>query len=305
MADLGGSRPKILHGLAILVANRGRPRGTAEGTVAKSARRDTVGAVEHAVALLRCLSEAGNSLGTNEIARRIGLHKSSVSRLAGTLERARLVQRHADTGQLSLGIGLVALAAPVLASFAVRDLVRPLLKDLAARTGETASFCIWDGREAVSIEQVPGSISIQALSRPGHRDPGHATASGKVLLAHLGDAVIDDYCRQPLHRFTDRTLTDRAALLAELAHCRVQGYAINTGELERDVGAVAAIVLDAQARPLGAVTAAVPMYRFDTARRSALTEAVTACARELAKGVGDVQATLSPAAATHPSAVPR
>ncbi|MGE0847149.1 MAG: IclR family transcriptional regulator [Flavobacteriaceae bacterium] len=255
-------------------------------------RRSTIGAVEHAVALLRCLSEADGALGTNEIARRIGLDKSTVSRLAATLEKARLLRRDGMTGQLSLGVGLVALAAPVLARFQARDLVRPMLSDLASRIGETVSFSIWDGREAVSIEQVAGSNSVHTFSSPGHRDPGHATAVGKVLLAHLGDKAIAEYCSTPLRRFTGRTVTDKARLLEELARCRRQGYAVNCGELEEDVGAVAAIVLDGQGAPIGAVTATVPMYRFAEARRAELAAAAMAVASELARGLGPAHSTL-------------
>jgi DNA-binding IclR family transcriptional regulator len=244
-------------------------------------RRETIGAVEHAIDLLRCLSEAETPLGTNDLARRIGLHKSSVSRLATTLEKARLIQRDAETGRLSLGVGMVALAAPVLARFEVRDLVRPLLKELAVKTGETVSFSIWNGDEAVSIEQAPGSNAVQAFSRPGHRNPGHATAVGKVLLAHMGDAAIEAYCARTLHRFTATTITDAATLKLELARCRTQRYATNLGEFESDVGAVSAVVFDRQSEALGAITATVPMYRFESRRRAELAKVVCAHAAEL------------------------
>lgn len=257
-----------------------------QNSLSASSRRGTIGAVEHAIDLLRCLSEAGCSLGTNDIARRIGIHKSSVSRLAGTLEKARLVQRDSETGRLSLGIGLVALAAPVLASFEARDIVRPLLEELEKRAGETASFSIWDGHEAVSIEQVAGSNSVQAFSRPGHRNPAHATAAGKILLAHLSEAAIEDYCSEPLQRFTDTTITDPIALKAELVRCRALRYAINAGEFESDVGAVSAITFDGRLQVLGAMTLTVPMYRFESARRRELAEIVSLYAAEFSSKFG-------------------
>ncbi len=263
-------------------------------------RRETIGAVEHAIGLLRCLSEVGTSLGVNEIARRLGIHKSSVSRLAGTLEGARLIQRDPLSGRLSLGIGLVALAAPVLASFQVRDIVRPVLERLAAETGETVSFSAWDGREAVSIEQVPGSNSVTAFSRPGHRNPGHATASGKILLAHMDTAAVESYCAGPLHRFTDKTLIDGQALAVELHRCRTLGYAVNLGEFESDVGAVSGIVLDRQGQPLGALTATVPMYRFGKGRRAELEKAVSRRAAELSRQMGYVGGAATAAAAREP-----
>jgi DNA-binding IclR family transcriptional regulator len=252
-----------------------------KSAAASAPRRETIGAVEHAIDLLRCLSEATSAVGVNDIARRIGLHKSSVSRIAKTLENVQLIERDSATGRLSLGVGIVTLAAPALARFQVRDVIRPLLSRLAAQTGETFSFSVWDGREAVSIEQAPGSNAVRAFSTPGHRNPGHATAAGKVLLAHMGEAAIEEYCAKPLHRFTERTITDARSLKAELARCRKQLCAINTGEFECDVGAVSAIVFDRQSRVFGAVTATAPLYRFAQTRRTELAKAVVQCAAEL------------------------
>jgi DNA-binding IclR family transcriptional regulator len=164
--------------------------------------------------------------------------------------------------------------------------VRPLLEKLARTTGETVSFGIWDGHEAVSIEQVAGSNSIQAFSSPGHRDPAHATAVGKVILAHMDESAIDKYCSAPLKRYTERTITDPDALKAELKRARAQGYAINTGELEGDVGAVSAIVFDGRSQVFGAVTVTVPMYRFGSARRKELAETARAFAAELSSKLG-------------------
>jgi len=240
----------------------------------KQPRSGKVGAVEHAIAVLRCVSEAGAPIGVNDIARRVGLHKSSVSRLVATLAASAFVQREPETGRISLGMGLVAVARPAFARFNLRDVVRPLLATLAMEVGETVSFSIWDCCEAVSIEQVPGANAVQAYSEPGHRNPGHATAVGKMLLAHMGEDAIADYCSRPLQRYTARTITRVDALRAELQQCRSRGFAINRGEFEIDVGAVSAIVLDRQGDVAGCISIVVPMYRFSMARRSELAETV-------------------------------
>lgn len=259
---------------------------TAREPAPRAPRTGRIGAVEHAIDVLRCLSEVGAPLGVNDIARRVGRHKSSVSRLVATLETARLIQRDTETGRISLGMGLLALAAPLLSGFELRDVVRPLLAQLAQDTGETVSFGIWDGTEAVSIEQVPGANSVQAFSAPGHRNPAHCTAAGKALLAHMEDQVIAAYCSQPLRRFTPQTITRVDALRAELRQCRSQGYAINTGEFEIDVGALAAVVFDRHSKVIGCVTATVPMYRFGADRRSQLASSIVQCAAKLSAKLG-------------------
>src|SRR5262245_48689122 len=100
----------------------------------------TVLAVKHALDVLRCFSEKEKSIRVTELARRVGLHKSSISRIVSTLEEARFLERDEATGCLRIGMGLLALSAPAFADIRVDDVIRPFLQDLAARAGETASF---------------------------------------------------------------------------------------------------------------------------------------------------------------------
>lgn len=249
-------------------------------------RTGKIAAVEHAIAVLRCVSEADGPIGVNDIARRVGLHKSSVSRLVATLAASAFVRREPETGRISLGMGLVAVATPAFAQFNLRDVVRPLLATLAMEVDETVSFSIWDCSEAVSIEQVPGANAVQAFSEPGHRNPGHATAAGKILLAHLGEDAITEYCSRELRRYTAKTITQVDALKEELQLCRSQGFAINRGEFEIDVGAVSALVRDRQSNVAGGISIIVPMYRFGTARRSELAKTAMHFARKLSSEFG-------------------
>ena len=172
--------------------------------------------VRHTVDVLRRISEAQVPLGINELARRVGLDKSSVSRLVATLESEYLVRRETGTGRVSLGLGLVALAAPATAGLGIKEAVRPLLAELAQEAGETSSFSVWDGSQAVSIEQVSGAGAVRIFSEPGRRDHGHSSAAGKMLLAHAGDKAIAAYCAKRLRRLTARTITDPAKLSGEL-----------------------------------------------------------------------------------------
>lgn len=246
-------------------------------------RGGTVGAVEHAIAILHCLSGSPEPLGINEIARRIGLHKSSISRLVATLVVARLVERDAASARIKLGPGLVLLAAPVLAELHIKDLVRPALEELAARSGETASYNMWDGSDAVTIEQVPGPGAVRIFSEPGRRDPGHCTACGKILLAHESAEAIDAYCGAALERFNERTIVDPAALRQELTTSRQRGYALNFGELDSEISAISAVTHDARGKVVGSITVTVPSYRFTPERQEELIAMVVDTARRVSR----------------------
>src|SRR5215216_660456 len=86
-----------------------------------------IAAIQHAVSVLRAFSAAEPLLGVNELARRVGLHKSTVSRILATLVDAHLVERDAASGSFGLGPGIVALAGPLLASLNVREVAQPYL----------------------------------------------------------------------------------------------------------------------------------------------------------------------------------
>ena len=173
----------------------------------------------------------------NALARRIGVNPSSASRLLATLERGGLVARDPG-GPYRLGLHLVALADRVLDSLDVRDLARPHLRALAETTGETVSLSVPDGDQAVTVDFVPGAATVVSMARLGRPSVGHATSTGKVLLAHAPAAAP----ATELPAFTDRTITDPRALAAELERVRAQGWAESEGEREPDLNALAAPV---------------------------------------------------------------
>lgn len=251
-------------------------------------RSPTVIAVKHAIDVLRCLSSSTEALGVTEIARRVGLHKSSVSRLLATMEAGHLVDRDRATGRFVPGIGLVSLAAPLISNLSLLDIARPFLGQLAEQSGETVSLNIWDGDAAVSVQQVPGANAVKHFAPPGMRNPAHCTAAGKALLAHAPEEDRERILSGALKSYTEHTVIDRDELRAELEQVRRTGYAANEGELVSDVGAIAAVIRDLDGRVVGAIAATVPMYRFGNERRSELIAAVAATAANLSRRLGYV-----------------
>lgn len=231
-------------------------------------------AVRHAVDMLRCLASDTPLLGVTEIASIVGMHKSSVSRMVATLEDEDLVERDPTSKRIRLGPGLLSLVAPMLASVRVVETALPQLVELAQRCGETISVSVWDGAGAVNLEQVLGGKAVKHYAAPGSRNPAHASASGKLLLAFASADTVERVLRRDLRRFTPRTLCTRSGLLAEIATIRRQGYAVNEGELSLDVGGLAAPVRNDKGSVVAAITATVPMYRFATMKRRQLVELV-------------------------------
>ena len=249
-------------------------------------RKGTVNAVRHAVEVLTALSGAGGTLGVSALARHVGLHKSTVSRILATLEEASLVEREQATGQFRLGVGLVALAGPLLRDLDVRRVARPLLEELARNFGETVSLSLWDGRAAVNVEQVLGNRAVAHVSVPGRRVPAHCTAAGKVLLAHCPEAEREAVFADGLEAYGPHTVTDPDALRRELDQLRRDGYALNDEEFEAESCGTASPVLDRHGDLVAAVTVAVPKHRFGAAARRTLSEQVRRAAAQTSRNLG-------------------
>ncbi|QIE48152.1 IclR family transcriptional regulator (plasmid) [Pseudohalocynthiibacter aestuariivivens] len=247
--------------------------------------RRTIRAAVHVVEILRCLSKSRPPLGINEIARRTGLDKSSISRLVATLEEERMVERLADSAKFQLGLGLIALSAPLLTSLNLTTLVRPKLEELAQKLSETVNLSIWDGNESVSITQALGPNAITHFATPGQRNPAHCTASGKVLLAECSDDEIEEFLTHPLKAYTDMTITDPNVLRRQLKTIRQNGYATNNGEFAADVGATAVIVRGDRSRAIGALTITAPIYRFDSKRQKDVVSVLKVAAEYLSDDI--------------------
>ncbi len=239
-----------------------------------------VASVERATAVLDVLA-LGGELGTNEIARRAGINASTVSRLLATLVSARYVEHVAGTGRYRLAARLIELGNAVLGRLDLRELARPHLQALVLDTGETATLSAPGEHDAITIDFAHGSSVVQSVAQLGRPSVGHATATGKVLLAFGGVELP----AEPLPAFTPRTITTRSELERALELIRESGYAEAREEREEGLAAIAAPVFDSRGDLAGIVGVQGPSARFDAqASRVAigsLVERATALSGEL------------------------
>jgi DNA-binding IclR family transcriptional regulator len=224
-----------------------------------------VAAVERAIAVLDVLADGAGPRGVNELARALGAHPSTVSRLLGTLAEAGLVEREAGSGHYRLGLRLAYWGSAAIAGRDLRELARPLLVEISDLTGETATLSLAAGTEAVTADYVASSQSVLSQARVGRASVGHATAVGKVLLAFRPDALAA--LPAELEPFTDVTIVDRAQLERELAEVRSRGYGEASGEREVGLHAIAVPVLDGRGE-LAAVLGLQGPDRFDAEARA-------------------------------------
>ena len=245
-----------------------------------------VQSVGRAIRILELVAEHPDRLGVTELGRRIGVHKATASRLVSTLARAGLVERTPGSEAFRPGFGLVRLATTALADLDVVRRARPVLEALAEETQETVNLAVLDGDEVVNIDQVTGSHAVLNVNWVGKRTPLHCTSNGKVLLAHLPVDELDRLLAEPLERRTARTITDPAALRAQLRRARARGCAYTVEELEAGLNAVAAPIRGAGGAVEAAVSVAGPAYRVTRERIPQLARAVVEAGAEVSRLMG-------------------
>ena len=216
-----------------------------------------VAAVQRAVAILGELADARAELGTTEIARRTGINVSTISRILATLVSGGLVEHVAATGRYRLGIGVLRLANAVNERLDIRVLARPHLTELASSIKETATLSVPGEHEAITLDFAQSPLSVRSVAEVGRASAAHATAVGKVFLAHGGTLLGGS-----MRAYTERTIVDPAVLAVEVARTRERGWADARGEREEDLNAVAAPVLTAAGELVAILGVQGPAVRF-------------------------------------------
>ncbi len=242
--------------------------------------------MRNAARLLKVFRSREADLGVSELARRLGLGKSTVHRMLTTLVAEGLIEQNPRTGGYRLGIVMFELGQAVRVHMDLHAAVGQVLSELRAQTGESSQVGVLDGHEVVYVDRLESAHSLRLFTETGRRVPVHCTSSGKVLLAYLPEARRHAVLRAaPLTALTPHTITSREQLVAELARVRQRGWAEAINEREIGIASIAAPVRDVTGEVVAAISIGVPLARCSVMalRRLAPTivEAAEAASRRL------------------------
>lgn len=222
----------------------------------------TIQSVDRALTILDLLAGASGELGITELGQSLGVHKSTASRLVATLRAHDLVEQIHETGKYRLGLGVVRLSRSANQGLELVQLARPAMRTLSQEIGEAVHLAAPSGHDALYVDQLSGSSTLQATAWLGQRTPMYATAVGKVLLAWSeNEHLLDEICRSPLQRFASRTIVQAPLLRREIALVRDRGWASTVDELEDGLAAFAAPVLSAEGHAVAAICVSGPGIR--------------------------------------------
>jgi IclR family acetate operon transcriptional repressor len=214
---------------------------------------------------LRVLEEVAirQPIGVGELARTLGLPKSSVQRALHTLREAGWI-RPADGGVTRWVVTAKALyvGRHATGELSLRDAAVPIMEELRRRTEETIHLMVPESGGVVLIERLETPKPVRIVLPLGKALPLHASANGKAVLAAGPPETVERMISAELPGYTDTTITDPDRLRAELALIKERGYATNTGEWRSDIAAVAAAVIDRSGTPIASLSISTPMTRM-------------------------------------------
>jgi DNA-binding IclR family transcriptional regulator len=240
--------------------------------------------VGRALQILTQLGEGPASL--DELAQSLGVHKTTVLRLLRTLADDRFVFR--DGGhRYHLGSRIFELSSRALDQREVRRIAAPHLAALNREHGRTTHLAVLEDGEVIYVDKLESHDQIRMYSRIGLRAPLHSSAVGKVLLADLPDAEVQDLLdRGEMSPAPSNTITDRDVLLAELRSVREQGWAHHREENKPSINCIAAPVRGASGRVLAAVSVCVPAVVLTYERLLELLPALLDCTEKISRDCG-------------------
>lgn len=234
-----------------------------------------------AIRLLKLFTPGRRAYSLAEIARLAGLKKTTVHRLLSALQSEGLIARDPETGAYCLGPTLMALGVQALTSNDLRLRVRPVLKQLARQSGETATLEVPVDDSMLILDEVTGERVAGAAANIGTRWPIHATSTGKAYIAFEENGI--ERLGGDLRPLTRRTLA-RADLERQLETIRRTGVAEMVDELEEGFSGVATVLRAGNGQVMGALSICGPTGRFGGNRRAWLAATLLTAARQVRAG---------------------
>lgn len=248
-------------------------------------RSATLGSVANAARVLKSFTPNEREWGVTDLARRLGIAKSTAHRLLATLTDEGLLEQDPTTGRYRLGLLVFDMAAAAQ-SVDLHEAVLPPMTDLRNRTGETVQVAVLDGREVVYVERLDSPNTLRLFLEVGRRNSAHSTGCGKALLAFLPVDQLERTLRNwKLGAKTEHTITDLAVLRKDLADARRRGYAVNRRESEMGIISIAAPIRDVSGRAVAAISVAGPAERLEQ-HEMPLAQTTMECAAMISRRLG-------------------
>lgn len=233
------------------------------------------------------MAGAGQPLALSDIARRLGLHRSTAHHLLQTLVAQGWLAQEEDTRGYSITARVFRLTGRKWNALQLGEIAQPLLERLSLATGEGTSVAAWtDGYVTIAAKRESDG-PVRVVQDIGGERPMYCTAVGKALAAWLPAAeVTAGLARHPMKKLTAKTITTRAAYDAELRRIRTAGYAIDDQEQFEGLRCIAMPVFCYTGEVVACMCVLGPLPRMTHEKLMAVRTPLAALAREMSEQLG-------------------
>lgn len=222
-------------------------------------------AVAHALDVLEQF-HTDAELGVTELSKRLTLHKNNVFRILATLESRGYIEQNRSTENYRLGTKCLQLGQTYIQHMGLLQQAKPVLGEVVQSCRETAYVTVMRQGKVVPVDMVEPDQAVRIVSHIGESLPLHCTAAGKIHLAFETREDAQHALLDSLQTHTERTITDRTLLEAQLNEVAQKGYALENGEHLTDVRTVAVPIRDYTRTVVGSLAVSGPAYRIGLER---------------------------------------
>jgi DNA-binding IclR family transcriptional regulator len=249
-------------------------------TSAGNPAKDTSQTLARGLRVLDLIAEAQHHITIREVASQMALPRSVVQRLVSTLEAERFLERDPEGGY-RLSLRMWSLGCAAVRHRDLREIARPVLRDLSLRSKETVKLSVVSGLDVITLDCIVSEQTVRAYIPIGGRVPANVSATGRAVLAFMLPEQLSQhgYCETG-----SSSLSPAAASL--LKQVRARGFAVNRGEIGKDTAAVAAPVFSAHGEVIASVGIILPVIRLTGQTLKQLSRWVKSAADEISAKLG-------------------
>jgi IclR family pca regulon transcriptional regulator len=226
-------------------------------------KQQSLQSLERGIAVLQVFSAERPALTLSEVAQLTGITRATARRILLTLQKLGHVR--SDGRLFSLTPRVLSLGWAYLSSLNIWEITKPLMEELAEKTGESCAVGALDLPDVVLVARSPNRGALDLAAGVGTRLPVHATCMGRVLLAGLPEPELERFLSDArLERFTSHTIVDREELGAAVGRVREQGWVLVDQELELGARSIAAPVTGPDGRTIAALNVVASVSRVSS-----------------------------------------
>jgi DNA-binding IclR family transcriptional regulator len=210
--------------------------------------------------LIQFARSGAPEIGVSELARRLDMPKSKVSRMLATFREAGWLDQNPRSKAYSVGLRAYAVGARYLNTNPLAREALPVLRSISDRSGFASHLTVLDGPDPLYVAGIEGRVSLDFGSRAGAYFPVHATAPGRILLAFSDAATIDRILKEPrMSELPTQRRWNTREIRRDIGQLKDIGYAVSRGDRVPGIGGIAVPVFGAEQRLIASLSVSYPL----------------------------------------------